>query len=240
MAGVGFAAGAVALGGLSRCRELLRVGDNLTYSALHSLSGTMKLAREYDRRDISPIVAIGTTDPANFARVVAYDETNGPIYDRLRRNDFVNWRLRIEGAVERSLDLSLDDLARLPARTQITKHTCEEGWTAIAEWRGVPLANVLELAGIKPGARYIHFYPFDLWADSIDMLDAFHPQTILAYMMNGERLPIRHGAPVRLRVETQLGYKNVKFLRRIVVTESFDPHFETLPAKNGWAWYAGI
>ncbi len=104
---------------------------------------------------------------------------------------------------------------RMPARTQITRHMCEEGWSAIAEWTGVPLGHVLQAAGILPSARYVTFQTFDYWTDNIDMLDALHPQTILAYGMNGGDLPVPHGGPVRLRVETQVGYKSLKFLRRL-------------------------
>ena len=132
----------------------------------------------------------------------------------------------------------MNDLKKLGARTQITRHTCEEGWSAIAEWTGVPLSAVLKDAGILKTARYVCLYGFDNYAESIDMLDAFHPQTILAHTMNGEDLPARNGAPLRLRVETQLGYKNVKFLQRIVVTDKFtDPGPDI---TSGWAWYTGI
>jgi DMSO/TMAO reductase YedYZ molybdopterin-dependent catalytic subunit len=129
---------------------------------------------------------------------------------------------------------------RFPSRTQITKHTCEEGWSSIAEWTGVPLRTVLEAAGILPQARFVNFYAFDDIADGIDMFDALHPQTILAYGMNGRDLPVSHGAPARLRVETQLGYKSVKYLHRIVVKDEFDDMGKNGLLQNGWSWYAGI
>jgi DMSO/TMAO reductase YedYZ molybdopterin-dependent catalytic subunit len=129
---------------------------------------------------------------------------------------------------------------RFPARAQVTRHTCEEGWSAIAEWTGVPLGRVLEAAGILPEARFVNFSSYDDWADGIDLLDAFHPQTLLAYGMNGRDLPVPHGGPVRLRVETQLGYKSMKFLRRIVVTSAFDDGGKNGNIRNGWSWYAGI
>ena len=135
---------------------------------------------------------------------------------------------------------TLADLQRLPSRTQITRHTCEEGWSAIAEWTGVPLRLVLEASGMLPAARFVNFSSYDDWADSIDMLDALHPQTLLVYGMNGRSLPVPHGAPVRLRVETQLGYKSMKYLRRIVVRDTFDDGGENGNIQNGWAWYAGI
>src|SRR5262249_13567125 len=115
-----------------------------------------------------------------------------------------------------------------------------EGWSAIAQWTGVPLRRVLEASGMLPSARFVHFHAFDDTADGIDMWDALHPQTILAYGMNGRDLPIAHGAPVRLRVEKQLGYKSVKFLQRIVVTDGSDALGKWGPLQNGWWWYVGI
>ena len=161
-------------------------------------------------------------------------------YGPLRKGGFADWRLSIEGLVARPGTYSLADLKRLPSRTQITRHTCEEGWSAIAEWTGVPLARVLEAAGMLPTARWVNFYSFDQWADSIDLHDALHPQTLLAYGMNGRDLPVPHGAPVRLRVETQLGYKSMKFLQRIVVNDTFDDGGKNGNIQNGWSWYAGI
>ncbi|WP_373400655.1 molybdopterin-dependent oxidoreductase [Algoriphagus halophilus] len=130
---------------------------------------------------------------------------------------------------------SLNQLKRFSPRTQITRHTCEEGWTAIAEWTGVPLRLVLEHAGIMPKARWVNFYSYDGWLDSIDLIDAFHPQTILAYGMNGKNLSIPHGAPVRLRLERQIGFKSMKYLEKIVVSEEYID-----PGDIGWAWYNGF
>ena len=132
---------------------------------------------------------------------------------------FADWRLSVEGRVATPRTFSLAELKQLPSRTQITRHTCEEGWTAIGQWTGVPLSLVLDAAGILPTARFVVFYSYDDWVDSIDLLDALHPQTILAYGMNGRDLPIPHGAPVRLRVERQMGYKSMKYLQRIVVAD---------------------
>jgi DMSO/TMAO reductase YedYZ molybdopterin-dependent catalytic subunit len=219
--------------------NVLRMADNLTYRAQRLLLPRHALAREYDRRDITSIPAIGTTDPAD-SHQGAYNEKNGVLYQRLRNGQFADWRLRIEGSVSKPGGYSLSDLQRFPARTQITKHTCEEGWSAIAEWTGVPLRRVLEAAGIKPRARFVNFYAFDDTAESIDMLDALHPQTILAYGMNGRDLPIAHGAPLRLRVERQLGYKSLKFLDHVVVTDRFEDLGKLSEPRNGWAWYVGI
>lgn len=216
--------------------HVLRMGDLLTYKAHRLLLPAQSLAREYDYADISSVPAIGTTNPADPNKST-FSAEHGPVYGRLLANRFVDWRLQIEGSVARPRAFSLDELQRMPSRTQITRHTCEEGWSAIAQWTGVPLRRVLESAGIRSTARFVQFYAYDGWADGIDMLDALHPQTILAYGMNGRDLPISHGAPLRARVETQLGYKSLKFLRRIVVTDHFEDHGLI---RNGWSWYAGI
>ena len=219
--------------------NVLRMADNFTYRMQRLLLPRHALVKEYDRRDITSVPAIGTTDPAD-PHQGAYNEKNGVLYQQLRDSQFAGWRLRIEGSVSRPGSFSLSDLQRLPARTQITKHTCEEGWSAIAEWTGVPLHSVLEAAGTRSSARFVSLFAFDDAAESIDMLDALHPQTILAYGMNGRELPIAHGAPLRLRVERQLGYKSLKFLHRIVVTDRFEDLGKISEPRNGWAWYIGI
>jgi DMSO/TMAO reductase YedYZ molybdopterin-dependent catalytic subunit len=213
--------------------HVLRMGDVLTYKAHRLLLPAHALAREYDYTDISSVPAIGTTNPSGH-------KEHGAMYERLLANRFADWRLPIEGSVARPRAFSLDELKRMPSRTQITRHTCEEGWSAIAQWTGVPLRHVLESAGIRSTARFVQFYAYDGWVDGIDMLDALHPQTLLAYGMNGRDLPISHGAPLRARVETQLGYKSTKFIRRIVVTDHFDDHGARGFIQNGWSWYAGI
>jgi DMSO/TMAO reductase YedYZ molybdopterin-dependent catalytic subunit len=216
--------------------NVLRMADLLTYKAHRLLLPAHSLAREYDSGDISSVAAIGTTNPADPNKSW-FNKEHGPTYDRLLVNRFADWRLIVEGSVARPRTFSLAELQRMPARTQITRHTCEEGWSAIAQWTGVPLRNVLQAVGTLQTARFVQFHAYDNYADGIDMLDALHPQTILAYGMNGRDLPISHGAPLRARVETQLGYKSLKFLRRIVVTD----HFEELGnIRNGWSWYAGI
>ena len=244
-----FIAGAAAVAGttLAGCSDslpptygnLLRMGDVLTYKAHRFLMPEHALAREYDYSDISSHPAIGTTNPGDASQPGFHPE-HGEAYARLLRNSFADWRLSVEGLVSRPTTFSLADLTRMQSRTQITRHTCEEGWSAIAQWTGVPLRMVLEACGIQPDARFVQFYSYDFFADGIDMFDALHPQTILAYGMNGRELPIGHGAPVRVRVETQLGYKSMKFLRRIVVTNEFDDHGLFGTIQNGWSWYAGI
>jgi DMSO/TMAO reductase YedYZ molybdopterin-dependent catalytic subunit len=220
--------------------NLLRMGDVFTYRAQRLLLPAGSLAKEYSRSDISSIPAIGTTDPADPAHSIFFNEELGAAYARYRHGGFSDWRLAVEGQVARPGAYSLTDLQRFPVRSQITRHTCEEGWTAIAEWNGVLLRAVLEASGILPSARYVNFSTFDGWEDSIDMYDALHPQTFLAYGMNGRDLPVPHGAPVRLRVATQMGYKSLKFLRRIVVTDTFVDPGPNGPIQSGWSWYAGI
>ncbi len=210
--------------------NILRMGDLFTYEAQRALLSKRALAKEYHRNDISSFPATGTTNPAD-ENAAGFSKD----YAVLKSGHFDNWHLTVEGKVARPGNYSMADLQRFPSRTQITRHTCEEGWTAIGEWTGVPLGRLLQHAGILPSARFINFYSFDGWVDSIDMIDAFHPQTILAYGMNGRALPIAHGAPLRLRVETQIGYKSMKYLQRIVVSEEF---VDT--GDSGWAWYVGI
>lgn len=233
-------AGLVTLGGLllPGCSSdmpptygnILRMGDNLTYGAQRLLLPGQSLAREYSFSDISSFPATGTINPADTSKPY-YSEA----YERLKTAGFEGWRLQVDGLVARPGAYSMPELQRFPARKQITRHTCEEGWTAIGEWTGVPLGLVLEHAGILPSARFVNYYSYDGWVDSIDLLDAFHPQTLLAYGMNGKGLPVRHGAPLRLRVERQIGYKSMKFLNRIEVTDTFLDQGDT-----GWAWYTGI
>lgn len=215
--------------------SLLRLGDNLTYNAHRVLLPGESLVKEYGQRDISSFPAVGVSDPG---------DPNGrrpsDAYRQLQRGSFADWRLSVEGLVSRPGSFSLAELKALPARTQITRHVCEEGWTAIAEWTGVPLSRVLDAVGLQPAARFVSYYSYDDWADSIDLVEALHPQTLLAYGMNGGDLPMPHGAPLRLRVERQMGYKSMKFLNRLVVTEHLDDGGDKGNPKNGWAWYTGI
>jgi DMSO/TMAO reductase YedYZ molybdopterin-dependent catalytic subunit len=215
--------------------NLLRMGDTLTYAAHRALLPRQSLVREYSDKDITSFPATGTTDPG-----VSEKSALGDAYRRLQGAAFADWRLSVEGRVATPRTFSLAELKQLPWRTQITRHTCEEGWTAIGRWTGVPLSLVLDAAGILPAARFVVFHSYDDWIDSIDLLDALHPQTILAYGMNGRDLPIPHGAPVRLRVERQMGYKSMKYLRRIVVADEFDDGGKKGNIQNGWAWYTGI
>ena len=203
-----------------------------TFAAQRVLLRRQPLVREFGREMIT----------RNFP---AINETNPPNdrYQRWLASGFRDWRLPVEGLVARPGALSLEELKQMPARTQITQHSCEQGWSAIAEWTGVPLARVLEAVGTLPQARYIVFHTIDGWWDSLDMFDAVHPQTLLAYGMNGENLPVRHGAPVRLRVERHLGYKHLKFLTHMEVTDSLaeiEDGTGAVGAPYGYSWYAGI
>ena len=240
-------AGALALGGCDRIAQTdaaqgaLQSVEGLTMRAQRGLMGEA-LAREYLPADISPdFKANGSTNPE--------DED----YQALAQDDFADWRLEVDGLVERPLKLSLADLRALPSRTQITRHDCVEGWSCIGQWTGARLAAVLEKAGVAPAARYVVFRCADsleatldgsgVYYESIDLADARHPQTILAYEMNGKPLPVAHGAPLRLRVERQLGYKQAKYIMRIELVESFAQIGRgrgSYWADRGYEWYAGI
>jgi DMSO/TMAO reductase YedYZ molybdopterin-dependent catalytic subunit len=207
------------------------VGETLTYAAHRLLLSGQPLAREFDRSQISKVVPVNGNPPEN--------ET----YQRHLAAEFQDWRLTVDGLVARPFSFGLGDLKRLPSRTQITHQACEEGWSFIAQWTGVPLSYLLNLVGILPQAKYAVFFAFDVSWDSLDMADALHPQTLLAYAMNGEDLPTPHGAPLRLRVARQLGYKSVKYLSRITVTDSLKnikTGLGSVSPEFGYSWYAGI
>ena len=204
------------------------------------LSG-QPLAREFKVSDISPTFKPnGTFTPSD------------PAYLALQQNGFADWRLSVSGLVNRPLSLSLDQLRALPNRTQITRHDCVEGWSAIAQWTGPQLGGLLHAAGLQPHARYVVFRCADnlggpgdggKYYESIDLFDAFHPQTILAHTMNNQPLAVPHGAPIRLRVERQLGYKQAKYVMAIEVTDRLN-HIGGghggFWEDRGYEWYAGI
>jgi DMSO/TMAO reductase YedYZ molybdopterin-dependent catalytic subunit len=207
------------------------VGETLTYATQTLLMSHHSLAREFNRSDISKVFPVNGEVPQS--------ET----YDRLLAAGFAGWRLTVDGLVARPSAFSLGELKRAPVRTQITHQACEEGWSFIAEWTGVPLSYVLNLAGVQPQAKYVVFFPFDENWDSLDMSDAWHSQTLLAYRMNGQELPAAHGAPLRLRVPRQLGYKSVKYLSRIKVTDTLKNignGLGSISPEIGYSWYAGI
>ncbi len=242
VSGITVAAGTTGLAGAIRLADryglippdhggIYGVGETLTYAAQRLLMSHHSLAREFNRSQISKVSPVNGMPPEN--------ET----YQRLLAGGFADWRLTVDGLVARPSSFSLAGLKRFPSRSQITHHACEEGWSFIAEWTGVPLSYVLNLVGVRPQAKYVVFFPFDKWWDSIDMADAWHPQTLLAYGMNGQELPTPHGAPVRLRVSRQLGYKSVKYLSRITVTDTLNNIGKGLGSKVaeiGYSWWAGI
>jgi DMSO/TMAO reductase YedYZ molybdopterin-dependent catalytic subunit len=180
------------------------------------LLGRHALAREFTRADITPAFkANGTINPPDAD------------YQALVANDFADWKLVVDGLVERPLALSLDQLKALPSRTQITRHDCVEGWSCIGEWTGVKFGALMDLAGLKPEARHIVLYCADTlggakYYETLDVVDVHHPQTILAYAMNGAPLSIAHGAPIRLRAERYLGYKQAKYVMRLEAVDRYD------------------
>ena len=220
----------------------LEKAEGLTLAVQRLILGRSALAPEYPPSDISKSFRPnGTINPDTEE------------YNRFAQAGFADWRLAVGGLVEKPLSLSLADLRQISSRTQITRHDCVEGWSCIAKWKGARLSAVLQQARLKPNARYIVFYCADSlelaldgsgqYYESIDMIDAMHPQTILAYDMNDRPLSVRHGAPLRLRVERQLGYKMAKYVMRIDAVESFHAiargkggYWE----DRGYQWYAGI
>jgi DMSO/TMAO reductase YedYZ molybdopterin-dependent catalytic subunit len=206
-------------------------GETLTY-ATHRLLTRHSLAREFPRSKISKAPFANGKPPQDEA------------YLRLRAAGFAGWRLDVSGMVARPASFTLGDLRDLPSRSQITHLACEEGWSFIAEWTGVPLFHVLDLVGAAPQARYVVYHSMQPgWWDSIDMADALHPQTLLTYGMNGGDLPEGHGGPLRVRVPRQLGYKSVKYVARLTVTDSlkgFGAGLGSAAPEEGYSWYAGI
>jgi len=216
---------------------ILGAGESLTYAAQRILTSRHSQAREFSRSEISRVAPVLGNPPV-------IEE-----YQRLVPGGFTDWRLTVDGLVSRPSSFSLAQLRRFPVHSQITHQACEEGWSFIAEWIGVQLSYVLDLVGTLPQAKYVVFTPYEnddppnVWWESIDMADALHPQTLLAYGMNGSDLPIPHGAPLRLKVPRQLGYKNTKYLRRVTVTDSVAKIGKGLGGsfpEDGYSWYAGI
>ena len=206
-------------------------GETLTYACQRLLT-TRTPAREFPRSMISK-------NP--FANEVA-PPTDG--FKHLQAGGFRDWRLVIDGTVARPMSLSLADLKTLPIHSQVTEVACEEGWSYIAEWIGVPLSEVLREAGVLPQSRYVVYYPVEknLWG-GIDMADAMHPHTLLTMGMNDGDLPVPFGGPLRLRVPRQLGYKSLKYLTHITVTDDikkFGSGKGSVDPDYGYAWFAGI
>jgi len=240
----GVAAPTLLLGGCDRLsaspsfREIvLGTGEWLSYR-VHRLIGSEALAREFDASEMSPKFRTNGNTRPRSADYLAHAEAG-----------FADWRLRVDGLVDQPAGFALADLRAMPARTQITRHDCVEGWSAIGKWTGVPLGEVLRKVGLQPQARYIVFHCADDFSgtsyyESIDLIDAFHPQTILAYGMNDADLAMGHGAPLRLRVERQLGYKQAKFVMRVEAVASLagigDGQGGFWEDTIDYDWYAGI
>ena len=216
----------------------LRSAEKLAMASQRLISPRDALAREYAAADLSPIFrSNGTAMP------------NTPDYAQHLKEHFANWHLVVDGLVARPLSIPLQMLRSLPHRVQITRHDCVEGWSAIGKWHGVELSRILDHAGLSSRAKYIVFHCADRFGDkpfyeSIDLVDAFHPQTILAFGLNGHLLPVPNGAPLRLRVERQLGYKQAKYIQRIQAVDSLASLYG---GKGGYwednvdyEWYAGI
>ncbi len=207
------------------------LGETLTYASQRLLT-RHSLAREFSPSQISKRPVPNELAPPN-------DE-----FKRLHAGGFVDWRLSINGLVDRPASFSIAQLKSYPSRNQITQLACEEGWSYIAQWTGVPLSHVLELVGVQPNAKYVVYYSIEPdWWESIDMADALHPQTFLAYGLNGDELPVANGGPLRLRLPRQLGYKSVKFVTRMTITDSlkkFGKGLGSAAPEAGYAWYAGI
>ena len=207
------------------------IGETLTYASQRLLT-RHSLAREFSRSQISKRPLPNEMPPLTDA------------FKRLQAGGFTDWRLAVDGMVDHATSFSLAQLKSYPYRSQITQLACEEGWSYIAEWIGVPLSHVLDVVGVQPQARYVVYFSIDPdWWESIDMADAMHPQTFLAYGMNGSDLPVGNGGPLRLRLPRQLGYKSVKFITHLTVTDNlkrFGAGLGSAAPEGGYAWYAGI
>lgn len=238
-ASAGLITGCDALGENAQFRELLALGEKGNFAIQRALQDRGALAREFSPEQRSPSFrANGTHVPP------------GEAYARHTAEKFANWRLTVDGLVAKPSAWTLDQIKTTPRRAQITRHDCVEGWSAIGKWTGVPLKLLLDAAGLSSRARYIVFHCADrmgsgeLYYESIDLIDAFHPQTILAWALNDSLLPVGNGAPLRLRVERQLGYKHAKYVERIEAVADLSAvrggkggYWED---RSGYEWYAGI
>ena len=240
------AAGTLLVAGCERLSQsewfpkVLGAGETASAVVSHAVTSRKSMAQEFTDADRSPTFrSNGTAEP------------DSDDYRNLAENAFADYRLEVGGLVAQPAGFSLGELRALPSRTQITRHDCVEGWSAIAKWKGARLSAVLEAVRPKPEARFVMFHCADpmeddgtsLYYESIDLEDAFHPQTILAYEMNDAVLPVANGAPIRLRVERQLGYKHAKYVMRLELVESFEKiaggkggYWE----DQGYQWFAGI
>jgi DMSO/TMAO reductase YedYZ molybdopterin-dependent catalytic subunit len=240
--GLAATAGAVGLGVAARIAQryglvppdhggIYGLGETMTYASQRLLT-RHSLAREFSRSLISQRPLANEISPLNDA------------FKRLQAGGFADWRLSVNGLVARPASFSLDQLKSYPSQSQITMLQCEEGWSYIAEWIGVPLSQILHAVEVHPQARYVVYFSIDPdWWESIDMADALHPQTFLVHGMNSGELPVGNGGPLRLRLPRQLGYKSVKYITHLTVTDSlkgFGKGLGSASPEGGYAWYAGI
>jgi DMSO/TMAO reductase YedYZ molybdopterin-dependent catalytic subunit len=240
VAAAGALTGCDALSHSDTAVEILQSAETLN-NKLHRVLGRRAMAQEFTPADVAPkFRANGTTMPV------------GDSYAAMVANGFANWRLKVDGLVNRPLELNMAQLQAMPARTQITRHDCVEGWSCIGQWKGVRLSHLLNLAQVKPEARFVVFHCLDqmdendagtMYYESVDLDDAFHEQTILAWELNGKPVPVENGAPLRARIERQLGYKQPKYLYRVELVTGFDQiaggkggYWE----DQGYNWYGGI
>jgi DMSO/TMAO reductase YedYZ molybdopterin-dependent catalytic subunit len=253
-----FLTGALALGGaaaLSGCDQIagakagqaaLQAGEDANMFVQRLLLTPQKMAHEFAENELSAhFKPNGSTDPQDGE------------YKKLVAETFASYKLKVGGLVQQPFEISVEEIRALTARTQITRHDCVEGWSAIGKWTGPQLSQLLQRAQLKPQARYVVFHCFDSmdeggltandessrYYESVDLVDAFHPQTIVAFELNGKPLEVAHGAPLRLRVERQLGYKSAKYLKSIEVVESFadlNGGRGGYWPDQGYDWYAGI
>ena len=215
-------------------RGALLSAENLN----HAVFGTHGTAREYADADVDRDFRVNGLDTPSDSR-----------YAGLVKAHFAEYRLAVDGLVDRPQQFTLAQLRAAGDRTQITRHDCVEGWSAIGKWRGTPLATVLAMAQPKANARYCVFHCFDVdqsgtpYYESLDLHQAAHPQTLLALDLNDKPLDADHGAPVRLRVPTQLGYKSAKWVSRIELVAGY-AHIGSGSGgyweDQGYEWYAGI
>ena len=240
--GLAATAGALGLGAAARIAQryglvppdhggIYGLGETLTYASQRLLT-RHSLAREFSRSQISKPPFANEIPPLSEE------------FKRLQAGGFADWRLSINGMVARPASFSLAQLKSYPSHSQITMLQCEEGWSYIAEWIGVPLSQVLQAVAVHPQAKYVVYFSIDPdWWESIDMADALHPQTLVTHGMNGGELPVAFGGPLRQRVPRQLGYKSVKYITSLTVTDSlkqFGKGLGSASPEGGYAWYAGI
>ncbi|HWI11057.1 MAG TPA: molybdopterin-binding protein [Burkholderiaceae bacterium] len=241
--------GGLALAGCDRLSnnhafvDVLKSAQQLSHGAQRVVAGRKAMAQEFTQADVAAhFKANGTLVPADAD------------YQALMRGQFADWKLQVDGLVEKPAAFTLAELRAMPSRTQITRHDCVEGWSTIGKWKGVPLSHVLDRVRPLPNAKYVVFRCADSmespsagrdsrYYESVDMDDAYHVQTVLAYELNDQPLPVNNGAPLRVRIERQLGYKHAKYLMRLELVERFDQIRGGLGGyweDNGYEWYAGI